>query len=72
MLQMITKAGLAGLVLAVGMTVLSAPSFAGLSQAVREACEKKADAVRPVLRAGEREAFIANCLADATVDKGKQ
>ena len=69
MTQMITKAGLAGLALAVCLAVSAAPSFAGLSQAVREACEKKADAVRPVLRAGEREAYIANCLADATVDE---
>ena len=72
MLQMITKAGLAGLALAVAVTISAAPSFAGLSQAVREACEKKAEQVQPPLRAGEREAFIANCLADATVDKDKQ
>jgi len=27
--------------------------------------------VRPVLRAPEREQFIANCLADATATPGK-
>ena len=32
----------------------------------RKACEIKADNVVPALRMPEREAFIANCLADAT------
>jgi len=72
MRRTITTAGLAGLAFAACLTVSVAPSIAGLSQAVREACEKKANQVQPALRAGEREAFIANCLADATVDKGKQ
>ncbi len=72
MLQMIAKTGFAALVLAVGMTISAAPSSAGVSQAQRDACEKKAGQVRPALRAGEREAFIANCLADATVEKPKR
>jgi hypothetical protein len=32
----------------------------------RKACEIKADNVVPALRMPEREAFIVNCLADAT------
>ena len=69
---MTRKITAAGLALAMSVTALAAPALAGLSQAVREACEKKAEQVQPPLRAGEREAYIANCLADATVDKGKQ
>jgi hypothetical protein len=34
----------------------------------RRACEIKADNVTPALRMPEREAFIANCLADATAN----
>lgn len=52
------------------LTALSAPALAGVSQAQRTACEKAAEQVRPALRAGEKEAWIANCLADAATKKG--
>ena len=43
------------------------PLAAGkVSDQQRRACEIKADNVVPALRMPEREAFIANCLADAT------
>ena len=61
---------IAALALAMSMTAL--PAYVGVSKEVRAACEKKADQQQPPLRAPEREAFIANCLADATADKGKQ
>jgi len=56
---------------AMGIAVLTmlvaTPSWAyAVSQEARKACEAKADQVSPALRAPEREAFIANCLADAT------
>lgn len=56
---------------------LIAPLAAGskVSDQARQACETKADQVRPALRAPEREQFIANCLADATATpstKGKK
>ena len=41
----------------------------------RKACEDKADKASPPLRMPEREALIANCLADATATneaKGKK
>ncbi len=38
----------------------------GVTPAQRTACEKAAEQVRPALRADEKEAWIANCLADAT------
>jgi hypothetical protein len=54
------------------LTVAAAatPVSAGVSAETRKTCEKAADNVRPALRADEREAFIANCLADATA-KGR-
>jgi hypothetical protein len=59
-------AGLAGLVL--GAAALSAvtPVLAEVSEAARKACETKADTHQPALNAVDREAFIANCLADAS------
>jgi hypothetical protein len=46
---------------------LVAPLAAGpVTNKQRNACEIKADNVVPALRMPEREAFIANCLADAT------
>jgi len=63
-------AGGAALVLAAGLIVSGAPAFAGASPEARRACEKKADQQRPALNAPEREAFIANCLADATPTPG--
>ena len=54
--------GIAGLVFFAAVN----PVLADVSSQVRKACEAKADQVRPALRAPEREAFIANCLADAT------
>lgn len=71
-MKKIMQSGIAGLAFALGLTAMAAISLAGVSKAEREACEKKAEQVRPALRPGEREAFIANCLADATVDNGKQ
>jgi hypothetical protein len=38
----------------------------GVTQAQRTACERAALDVRPALRADEKEAWIANCLANAT------
>jgi len=46
-------------------------SRAAVSDAVRSACEKKANQVTPPLRAGEREAYITNCIADAATAQGK-
>ena len=56
-----------------GLALLAAtmsPAFAQVTDKVRKACEAKADQVRPALRTPEREAFIANCLADATAMGG--
>lgn len=50
----------------VAALLLAAPSLA-VSQKVRDECSRKAELVRPALRADEKEAWIANCLADATV-----
>ena len=57
-------------VAAVALAAVATPALAQVTDAVRRACEAKADQVRPALRAPEREAFIANCLADATATQG--
>jgi hypothetical protein len=44
---------------------LTTPSFA-VSQATAKRCEAKAEKKRPALRAGEKEAYIANCKANAS------
>jgi hypothetical protein len=51
-----------------GVLVLAAiatPASA-VSEKTRRACEAAAEQVRPALRAEEKEAYIANCLANAT------
>jgi hypothetical protein len=52
--------------IALALTVPALPAIAGVSQEARTACEKAAERVRPALRADEKEAWIANCLADAS------
>ncbi len=52
--------------IALALTVPAVPAIAGVSQAARTACEKAPERVRPALRADEKEAWIANCLADAS------
>ena len=50
------------------LSVLITPAFGRpVTQAQRDACDRAAFNVRPALGAREREAWIANCLADATV-----
>jgi len=49
----------------VAASVLTTPVLA-VSQKVRDECSREAELVRPALRANEKEAWIANCLADAT------
>ena len=53
-------------VASLALAVLMPPAVAGVSQAARTACERAAERVLPALRADEKEAWIANCLADAT------
>lgn len=49
------------------LAVLITPALGKpVTQAQRDACERAALDVRPALRADEKEAWIANCLADAT------
>jgi len=57
----------AGLV-AVAALMIVTPASA-VSQKVRKACERQAELVRPALRASEKEAYIANCLANATATR---
>jgi hypothetical protein len=66
MKPIIVTIGIAFLALAVPATEALA-----VSAEVRKACEMQAEKVRPALRAGEKEAWIANCLADATAKQGK-
>jgi hypothetical protein len=68
MTRKIVAAGFAGLALAAAVMPAASPALAEVSKDARKACEAKAD--RAQLRADEREAFIANCLADATATKG--
>ncbi|MDJ0513743.1 MAG: hypothetical protein QNJ62_09910 [Methyloceanibacter sp.] len=70
-----TKIGTtAALTVFTALTVLSVSLSAvqaQVSDAVREACARKANKVTPPLRAGEREAYITNCIADAAPAAGK-
>jgi len=68
---MTLKSVTTGIAALTAIVALTSPTHAQLSNEVRRACEAKADQVRPVLRAPEREQFIANCLADATATPGK-
>jgi len=61
-----TMPACAALFLAAGLISAAGAAIAQVTQEVRRACERKADEVRPMLNAPQREAFIANCLADAT------
>lgn len=54
------------------LAAFSLPASAAVSEKARKACEAKAEQVRPALRAGEKEAFIANCLADASAKQSGQ
>jgi hypothetical protein len=47
------------------LIALTTPSFA-VSEATAKRCEAKAEKKRPALRAGEKEAYIANCKANAS------
>lgn len=59
-------------VAALALAAVTTPALAQVTDAVRRACEAKAEQVRPALRAPEREAFIANCLADATATQSRK
>lgn len=55
-------------VAALALSTLMTPVLArGVTQAQRDACDRAAEYVRPALSAREKEAWIAGCLADATV-----
>jgi hypothetical protein len=58
--------GIAGVLLAGSFT----PASAQVTDTVRSDCRNKAVRVLPALRAPEVEAYIANCLADATATQG--
>jgi hypothetical protein len=58
--------GIAGVVLAGSFT----PALAQVTDEVRSDCRNKAVRVVPALRAPEVEAYIANCLADASATQG--
>lgn len=66
-----TLAALAVLTALAILTVSMPAPQAQVSNAVRDACERKANKVTPPLRAGEREAYITNCIADAAPTPGK-
>lgn len=72
MTRKMVMAGFAWLVLAGGMAAVFAagPVMAASNQEARKACEEKASKHEPPLNAVDREAFMANCLADA-VTNGK-
>ena len=58
--------GIAGLVLAGSFS----PASAQVTDEMRRDCRNQAVRVLPALRAPEVEAYIANCLADATTTQG--
>ena len=60
-------------VITIGVVVLSLAALASpalaVSQQTRDRCERLADQQLPILTASEREAFVANCLADASTER---
>lgn len=52
-------------VASLSLAAVATPAWA-VSQQTRKACEAKAEQVRPALGPGEKEAYIANCLANAS------
>jgi hypothetical protein len=60
---------ISALAASLSLAVATMPAFA-VSPEVRRACEAQAEQVRPALTEAEKEAYVANCLANATV-KGK-
>ena len=52
-------------VASLALATLTTPALA-VSQKTRAACVAKAELVRPALPAGEREAWIARCVANAS------
>ena len=71
MTRIVTRAALA-VTTAIFFLMVSMPTpQAQVSNAVRNSCERKANKVTPPLRAGEREANITNCIADAAPTPGK-
>ena len=71
MTKRVTTAALAAPATVTVFTAAMPASQAAVSNAVRDDCARKANAVTPQLRAGEREAYITDCIADATVTPGK-
>jgi len=63
----VTGAVVASLALTALMTLALA-----VSEKTRRSCEAQAERVRPGLRADKKEAFIANCLANATATQGRK
>jgi hypothetical protein len=69
---MTRKSVTTGLAVLTMLIATTSPACAAVSKETQQACEAQADQVRPALRAPEREAFIANCLADATATTPKK
>jgi hypothetical protein len=56
----------------VASLALTALMTLAVSEKTRRSCEAQAERVRPGLRADKKEAFIANCLANATATQGRK
>jgi hypothetical protein len=52
-------------VASLALLALTTPSFA-VSESTAKRCEAKAEKKRPALTAAEKEAYIANCKANAS------
>ena len=63
------KAVMIGVVLLTSGVLMTPPL--AVSEKTRDYCEKLADKQLPILTAPEKEAFIADCLADASATQGK-
>jgi hypothetical protein len=55
-------------VAALAMLMGSIPALAGQTDKIEASCFDQAEQVTPPLREPEKEAFIANCKANATAD----
>ncbi len=65
-------AGMTGLAAACALTlVLAASPVAAAGEEAQKACEEKAEKHDPPLSSVDWEAFMADCLADATATTGK-
>ncbi|HXG78671.1 MAG TPA: hypothetical protein VNJ31_04955 [Methyloceanibacter sp.] len=58
--------------IAIGLVMIGGSPASAAPQWLQDYCFNKAERVRPALRQDEKEAYIANCIADHTPTPGSK